>query len=66
MVRPGWFDQAAPTRRRLVLHQGGRADGAISSDQLAETLVRTLLTDTTLNTTFELIATEGEDPSPSD
>ncbi len=49
-----------------MLHQGGRADGAISSDQLAETLVRTLLTDTTLNTTFELIATEGEDPSPSD
>ncbi|MFE5399063.1 NAD(P)H-binding protein [Streptomyces sp. NPDC056568] len=66
IVRPGWFDQAAPTRRRLVLHQGGRAGGAISSDQLAETLVRTLLTDTTLNATFELIAAEGEDPSPSD
>lgn len=63
IVRPGWFDHAGPTQRCLVLEQGGTADGGIARDQIAETLVRSLLTDTALGRTFELIATEGEEPS---
>lgn len=63
IVRPGWFDHVGPTQRRLVLEQGGTADGGIARDQIAETLVRGLLTDTALGKTFELIATEGDEPS---
>ncbi|WP_405522648.1 SDR family oxidoreductase [Streptomyces canus] len=63
IVRPGWFDHAGPTQRRLVLEQGGTADGGIARDQIAETLMRSLLTNTALGKTFELIATEGEEPS---
>ncbi|MCT9137593.1 SDR family oxidoreductase [Streptomyces violarus] len=63
IVRPGWFDHAGPTQRRLVLEQGGTADGGIARDQVAETLVRSLLTSTALGKTFELIATEGEEQS---
>lgn len=63
IVRPGWFDHAGPTQRRLVLEQGDTADGGIARDQIAETLVRSLLTGAALGKTFELIATEGEEPS---
>jgi len=63
IVRPGWFDDAGPTQRRLVLEQGGTVDGGIARDQIAETLVRSLLTGTALGKTFELIATEGEEQS---
>jgi uncharacterized protein YbjT (DUF2867 family) len=63
IVRPGWFDHAGPTQRRLVLEQGGTADGGIARDQIAETLIRSLLTHSALGKTFELIATEGEEPS---
>ncbi|WP_329262072.1 SDR family oxidoreductase [Streptomyces sp. NBC_01478] len=63
IVRPGWFDHAGPTQRRLVLEQGGTADGGIARDQIALTLVRSLLTNTALGKTFELIAEEGEEPS---
>lgn len=61
IVRPGWFDHAGPTQRQLVLEQGGTADGGIARDQIAETLIRSLLTGTALGKTFELIATEGEE-----
>ncbi|MEU9314083.1 SDR family oxidoreductase [Streptomyces sp. NPDC048256] len=61
IVRPGWFDHAGPTQRRLVLEQGGTADGGVARDQIAETLVRSLLTSTALGKTFELTATEGEE-----
>lgn len=61
--RPGWFDHAGPARRRLVLEQGGTADGGIAREQIAETLVGSLLTGTALGRTFELIAAEGEEPS---
>lgn len=61
VVRPGWFDHAGPTQRRLVLDQGGTADGGIARDQIAETLVRSLLSDTALGKTFELTAAEGEE-----
>ncbi|MFH8655187.1 SDR family oxidoreductase [Streptomyces afghaniensis] len=59
IVRPGWFDHAGPTQRRLVLDQGVTADGGIARHQIAETLVRSLLADTALGKTFELTATEG-------
>ncbi|QLH26316.1 NAD(P)H-binding protein [Streptomyces sp. Rer75] len=36
IVRPGWFDHAGPTQRRLVLGQGGTADGGIARDQIAD------------------------------
>ncbi|MFJ1806755.1 MULTISPECIES: SDR family oxidoreductase [unclassified Streptomyces] len=63
IVRPGWFDHAGPAQRRLVLEQGGTADGGIARDQIAETLIRSLLTNTALDKTFELIAVEGEEQS---
>jgi uncharacterized protein YbjT (DUF2867 family) len=63
IVRPGWFDDAGPTQRRLVLEQGGTVDGGIARDQIAETLIRSLLTSTALGKTFELIATEGGEQS---
>ncbi|MFC8666243.1 NAD(P)H-binding protein [Streptomyces sp. NPDC057199] len=55
--------EAPASLRRLVLEQGDTADGRIARDQIAETLVRSLLTDTALGKTFELIATEGDEPS---
>ncbi|MGQ4365186.1 NAD(P)H-binding protein [Streptomyces sp. SAS_272] len=66
IVRPAWFDHAGPTQRRLVLEQGATADGGIARDQIAETLIRSLLTNTALGKTFELITTEGEEPSDLD
>ncbi|MFC9461268.1 NAD(P)H-binding protein [Streptomyces sp. NPDC056983] len=59
IVRPGWFDHAGAGQRRLVLEQGGTGDGGIARDQIAETLVQSLLTHAALGKTFELIATEG-------
>jgi uncharacterized protein YbjT (DUF2867 family) len=63
IVRPGWFDIVGPTQRRLVLEQEGTGDGGISRDQIAETLVRSLLAGTASGKTFELIAAEGEEQS---
>ena len=63
IVRPGWFDHAGPSQRRLVLEQGGTADGGIARDQIAETLIRSLLTDSALGKTFELTAIEGDEPA---
>ncbi|WP_446045642.1 SDR family oxidoreductase [Streptomyces olivaceus] len=63
IVRPGWFDHAGPTQRRLVLEQGGTLDGGIAREQIAEALIRSLLTDSALGKTFELIATEGSQQS---
>ncbi|WP_327672736.1 MULTISPECIES: SDR family oxidoreductase [unclassified Streptomyces] len=63
IVRPGWFDHAGPTQRHLVLEQGGTLDGGIARVQIAETLVRSLLTDSALGKTFELVATEGAEQS---
>lgn len=62
IVRPGWFDHAGPDQRRLVLEQGGTADGGIARDQIAETLIRSLLTDSALGKTFALTATVGKEP----
>ncbi|MFE7568464.1 SDR family oxidoreductase [Streptomyces sp. NPDC057539] len=66
IVPPCWFDHVGPTQRRLVLEQGGTADGGIARDQIAETLVGSLLTGTALGKTFELIAAGGQEPSDWD
>jgi uncharacterized protein YbjT (DUF2867 family) len=65
IVRPGWFDYNGPDEHRLVLlqgdtHQAGNSsDGVIARGQIAEVLVRSLVSDHTLRKTFELIATKG-------
>jgi uncharacterized protein YbjT (DUF2867 family) len=64
VVRPGWFDAVGPGDERLVLEQTDTRNGGIGRDQLAEVLVRSLLTDTAVNRTFELFAESG--PAPSD
>ena len=66
IVRPGWFDNTSPGQDALVLEQGDTETGmrGIGRDQLAEVLVRALITDTAIGTTFELFADRG--PAPSD
>jgi uncharacterized protein YbjT (DUF2867 family) len=64
IVRPGWFDHVGPGDDRLVLEQRDTGNGGIGRDQLAELLVRSLLTDTALGRTFELFAEPG--PAPTD
>jgi uncharacterized protein YbjT (DUF2867 family) len=64
IVRPGWFDHVGPGDDRLVLQQGDTGDGGIGRDQVAEVLVRSLLTDSAVGRTFELFAEPG--PAPTD
>src|SRR3954470_13568179 len=64
IVRPGWFDAVGAGDDRLVLEQTDTGNGGIGRDQLAEVLVRSLLTDTAAGRTFELFAEAG--PAPSD
>jgi uncharacterized protein YbjT (DUF2867 family) len=64
IVRPGWFDAVGRGDDRLVLEQRDTGNGGIGRDQLAEVLVRSLLTDTALGRTFELFAEPG--PAPTD
>jgi uncharacterized protein YbjT (DUF2867 family) len=64
VVRPGWFDAVGPGDERLVLEQTDTGNGGIGRDQLAEVLVRSLLTDTAVGRTFELFAEPR--PAPSD
>jgi uncharacterized protein YbjT (DUF2867 family) len=59
IIRPGWFDNVGPGDERLVFEQGDTGNGSIGRDQLAEVLVRSLLTDTATGRTFELIAEAG-------
>lgn len=61
IVRPGWFDNTSPGQDALVLEQGDTETGTrgIGRDQLAEVLVRALITDTAIGTTFELFADHG-------
>ena len=66
IVRPGWFDHVGRGDDRLVLEQGDSGNGGIGRDQLAEVLVRSLLTDTALGRTFELFAQSGQAPSDWD
>ena len=70
IVRPGWFDYNGKDEHRLVLLQGDKrqagnsSDGVIARRQIAEVLVRSLVSDAALRKTFELIATKG--PAQSD
>jgi hypothetical protein len=52
-----------PGDDQLVLAQGDRGSGAVGRDQVAETLVRSLLTDTARNRTVELFAVAGKSPT---
>lgn len=63
IVRPSWFDHAAATDNRLVFEQGDTGDGGIRRDQLAQVLVRSILTDTAIGKTLEAFAHPGEAPS---
>jgi uncharacterized protein YbjT (DUF2867 family) len=63
IVRPGWFDVTGPDDDRLVLGQGDRGSGAVRREQVAEVLVRSLLTGTAVGRTFELFAVDGAPPS---
>src|SRR3954468_19752959 len=64
VVRPGWFDAVGAGDDRLVLEQTDTGNGGIGRDQLAEVLVRSLLTDAAVGRTFELFAERG--PAPAD
>ena len=70
IVRPGWFDCNAPDQHRLVLlqgdtrHAGDPSDGAVSRQQIAEVLVRSLSSAAARGKSFELIAERG--PAPRD
>jgi uncharacterized protein YbjT (DUF2867 family) len=69
IVRPGWFDYNKPNERRLVMLQGDRRrtgtprDGAISREQIAEVLVRSLHSKAATRKTFELVAELGPEPA---
>jgi uncharacterized protein YbjT (DUF2867 family) len=63
IIRPGWFDMSGPDEHGLVLRQGDAGSGAVSREQVAETLVRSVLTDTARGRTVELFAVEGGPPS---
>jgi uncharacterized protein YbjT (DUF2867 family) len=72
IVRPGWFDYNAPDQRKLVFLQGDArqagdpSDGAVSRKQIAEVLVRSLVTDAAIRKTFELVAEAGCSPDDLD
>ena len=59
IVRPGWLDTDDPSEQVLVLAQGDTGNGVVSRRQVAEVLVRSLLTDEAVGRTFELFATTG-------
>jgi hypothetical protein len=63
---PGWFDHVAAGDDRLVLEQGDTGNGGIGRDQLAEVLVRSLLTNTATSRTSELFAAPGCPPMDSE
>lgn len=66
IVRPGWFDAVGGSDQRLVLAQGDAGNGGIGRDQVAEVVVRSLLTDAALGRTFELFAEAGAAPTDWD
>jgi uncharacterized protein YbjT (DUF2867 family) len=66
IVRPGWFDATGPGDGRIVLEQGDTGDGGIGREQVAEVLVRSLLSDAAVGRTFELFAEHGGAPSDWD
>jgi len=65
IVRPGWFDYNRPDQHRLMLLQGDTrqagdpSDGVVARRQIAQVLVRSLISDRATRKTFELVATTG-------
>jgi uncharacterized protein YbjT (DUF2867 family) len=65
IVRPGWFDYNRPDQHRLMLLQGDKrqagdpSDGVVARRQIAQVLVRSLISDRATRKTFELVATTG-------
>lgn len=59
VVRPSWFSSTAGNR--IVIEQGDAGSGSVSREQVAEVLIRSLLTDTAKGKTFELYATSGQE-----
>jgi len=64
VVRPSWFNAGAGSH--LVIEQGDAGSGAVSREQVAEVLIRSLLTDAAVGKTFELYATSGQATSDWD
>jgi uncharacterized protein YbjT (DUF2867 family) len=68
IVRPGWFDYNADDQHRLLFLQGdGRqagdpGDGVVARHQIAEVLVRSLVSHAAVRKTFELVAERGPAP----
>jgi nucleoside-diphosphate-sugar epimerase len=60
----GRTDHTSPGDDRLVFEQTDTGNGGIGREQVAEVLVRSLLTDTAVAKTFELFAEPG--PAPTD
>lgn len=67
IIRPGWFDYNRPSQRKLMMPQGdvpvtgSPADGVIARDQLADVLIRSLLSNAARNKTFALLAEDGDE-----
>jgi uncharacterized protein YbjT (DUF2867 family) len=59
VVRPSWFSSSAGNR--IVIEQGDAGSGSVSREQVAEVLIRSLLTDTAAGKTFEVYATSGQE-----
>jgi uncharacterized protein YbjT (DUF2867 family) len=72
IVRPGWFDYNEGDQHRLVFlqgdqrHAGDPSDGVVSRQQIAEVLVRSLVSDAAIRKTFELVAETGSAPTDLD
>jgi uncharacterized protein YbjT (DUF2867 family) len=65
IVSPGWFDYNKPNQQKLIMLQGDRrqagdpSDGVVARRQIAETLVRSLVSPHALSKTFELVSENG-------
>jgi hypothetical protein len=64
-VRSGWFDYGRPDQHWLMLLQGDTrqagdpSDGVVARRQIAQVLVRSLISDRATRKTLELVATTG-------
>jgi hypothetical protein len=64
-VRPGWLDRTTDGEDTLILEQGDTVEAGVSRQQVAQVLVRSVLTNAAVGKTFELFAGPGpatEDP----
>jgi uncharacterized protein YbjT (DUF2867 family) len=59
IVRPGWLDKTPPSDQALTVDQGDTGVGGVSREQVAQVLVRSLVTGTAEGKTFELFAAAG-------